>query len=201
MVFLEMIYGYCILEYEILYLGFWCDLVYSSVCFSAAASSIFSPVELIRVKMQSQQLTYGQLADALRTSVRANGTSYLWNGLSASLFRDIPFSGIGQIGEIALQEIFMILLTLIKALSSHARSVSAQLVHTLNVCLLFPSTAAFGGAKPHTIPQHTLYFCPLLISSPLIIIIRTFIMKIYNVPKNVKKLVEFANCTYSSFKI
>jgi len=71
-----------------------------------AASSIVSPIELMRTKMQSKLLSYRQLATAVTTSVRANGFLYLWTGLGPSLLRDVPFSGMYWFGyELSKAEI------------------------------------------------------------------------------------------------
>ena len=61
---------------------------------TVGAATLISPLELIRTKMQSERLTYRQLGEALRVSVRNNGPLFLMRGLGPSLLRDVPFSGI-----------------------------------------------------------------------------------------------------------
>lgn len=56
------------------------------------AASVISPVELVRTKMQSAQLTYRQVDDAVRAAVKNDGVVALWRGLGATLLRDVPFS-------------------------------------------------------------------------------------------------------------
>ena len=60
---------------------------------SIGAATLISPLELIRTKMQSERLTYRQLREALRVSVRNNGPLFLMRGLGPSLLHDVPFSG------------------------------------------------------------------------------------------------------------
>lgn len=73
------------------------------------AVTLVSPLELIRTKMQSKKLSYrgkGQLTGeaymcncsfsevgiAVRELVRSQGPIGLWQGLTPSLLRDVPFS-------------------------------------------------------------------------------------------------------------
>ncbi len=58
------------------------------------AASIVSPLELIRTKMQSQKMPLSQVKTALLTTVRSEGVAGLWKGCAATLYRDVPFSGI-----------------------------------------------------------------------------------------------------------
>nr|XP_002129093.1 solute carrier family 25 member 40-like [Ciona intestinalis] len=54
--------------------------------------TVISPLELIRTKMQSQQLSYRELTEVIKTSVRKSGFISLWRGWSATMLRDVPFS-------------------------------------------------------------------------------------------------------------
>lgn len=58
------------------------------------AVSIVSPLELIRTKMQSQKMEFFQVRIALRELVRSQGIIGLWNGYTATLLRDVPFSAL-----------------------------------------------------------------------------------------------------------
>ncbi|CAG9787155.1 unnamed protein product [Diatraea saccharalis] len=58
------------------------------------AVTIVSPLELIRTKMQSKHLTYGEISTALRHVIRYEGYRGLFRGLGSTLLRDVPFSGI-----------------------------------------------------------------------------------------------------------
>lgn len=60
---------------------------------SVFAVTVISPLEMIRTKMQSEQLTYRQVRQAVRTAIEQGGPLSLWKGLSPTLLRDVPFSG------------------------------------------------------------------------------------------------------------
>jgi len=62
------------------------------VCLVVAATFI-CPLELIRTKMQSVQLSYREVGDAIKSSIRNAGVLSMMRGLGPSLLRDIPFSG------------------------------------------------------------------------------------------------------------
>ena len=66
---------------------------YLFVWLTVWAASIISPVELVRTKMQSEQLTYKAVAEAIRNTINHNGVLSLWKGLGPTLLRDVPFSG------------------------------------------------------------------------------------------------------------
>ena len=53
---------------------------------------VTSPLELIRTKKMSAQLTYADLLGTLRASVATDGVRSLWRGLVPTLWRDLPFS-------------------------------------------------------------------------------------------------------------
>ncbi|KAK0084616.1 hypothetical protein PV325_006724 [Microctonus aethiopoides] len=72
---------------------FWIPMVAGSTA-RIWAATIVSPLELIRTKMQSKKLSYRELGQALRTVIKYSGVQGLWMGLSATLFRDVPFSAI-----------------------------------------------------------------------------------------------------------
>ncbi|KAI0238709.1 Solute carrier family 25 member 40 [Lamellibrachia satsuma] len=66
----------------------------SRVC----AVTVINPLELIRTKMQSQQLSYQQLGLAVRSSVEQGGAMSLLRGLAPTLLRDVPFSAVYWLG-------------------------------------------------------------------------------------------------------
>uniref|UniRef100_A0A8C8SDA6 Mitochondrial glutathione transporter SLC25A40 n=1 Tax=Pelusios castaneus TaxID=367368 RepID=A0A8C8SDA6_9SAUR len=54
--------------------------------------TVVSPLELIRTKMQSRQLSYKQLYMCINNTVAKDGWLSLWRGWSATALRDVPFS-------------------------------------------------------------------------------------------------------------
>lgn len=58
------------------------------------AATLVSPLELIRTKMQSQNLSYAEIMQALKTVVKYGGVPGLWMGLGSTLLRDVPFSAV-----------------------------------------------------------------------------------------------------------
>ncbi|KAG8446955.1 hypothetical protein GDO86_014409 [Hymenochirus boettgeri] len=61
---------------------------------SVGAVTVISPLELIRTKMQSQQLSYMELGVCLRSAVSQGGWLSLWKGLGPTVLRDVPFSAL-----------------------------------------------------------------------------------------------------------
>lgn len=66
----------------------------------AAVSTLLSPLELLRTRLQSTPShadaprTLSDTFGGLRRMVHAEGAWTLWRGLSTTLWRDVPFSGI-----------------------------------------------------------------------------------------------------------
>lgn len=58
------------------------------------AATVISPLEMIRTKMQSKKLSYRQMGDAIKSTVRRDGVLSLWRGLGPTILRDVPFSSI-----------------------------------------------------------------------------------------------------------
>nr|XP_056713387.1 probable mitochondrial glutathione transporter SLC25A40 [Euleptes europaea] len=58
------------------------------------SATVISPVELIRIRMQSRRLTYKQLHACITSNVSKDGWLSLWKGWGPSVLRDVPFSGI-----------------------------------------------------------------------------------------------------------
>ncbi|KAK7495691.1 hypothetical protein BaRGS_00013138 [Batillaria attramentaria] len=56
------------------------------------AASVISPLELVRTKLQSEQLTYREVDKAVRFAIKNDGIMALWRGLGPTLLRDVPFS-------------------------------------------------------------------------------------------------------------
>jgi solute carrier family 25 protein 39/40 len=68
----------------------------SLIVLTVWAATIISPLEMVRTKMQSEQLTYRAVATAVEQTVRNNGFGSLWRGLGPTLLRDVPFSGVAM---------------------------------------------------------------------------------------------------------
>ncbi|KAJ7786388.1 mitochondrial carrier domain-containing protein [Mycena metata] len=66
----------------------------------SSITSIMSPLELIRTNLQSTPAhplnpnTLRSVLSSVRGLVRDNGVRFLWRGLGATLWRDVPFSGL-----------------------------------------------------------------------------------------------------------
>lgn len=58
------------------------------------AVTVISPLELIRTKMQSRQLSYMELGACLRSAVSQDGWLSLWKGWGPTVLRDVPFSAL-----------------------------------------------------------------------------------------------------------
>nr|XP_060637104.1 probable mitochondrial glutathione transporter SLC25A39 [Anolis sagrei ordinatus] len=58
------------------------------------AVTVISPLELIRTKMQSRQLTYHELRVCIQSAVAQDGWLSLWRGWGPTLLRDVPFSAL-----------------------------------------------------------------------------------------------------------
>ncbi|NP_001085722.1 solute carrier family 25 member 39 L homeolog isoform X1 [Xenopus laevis] len=58
------------------------------------AVTVISPLELIRTKMQSRQLSYMELGVCLRSAVAQDGWLSLWKGWGPTVLRDVPFSAL-----------------------------------------------------------------------------------------------------------
>ncbi|KAF5907183.1 solute carrier family 25 member 40, partial [Clarias magur] len=58
----------------------------------AGSATLISPLELIRIKLQSERRSYRELSSVIRLAVHSEGWLSLWRGLGPTLFRDIPFS-------------------------------------------------------------------------------------------------------------
>uniref|UniRef100_A0A8D0BCS3 Mitochondrial glutathione transporter SLC25A39 n=1 Tax=Salvator merianae TaxID=96440 RepID=A0A8D0BCS3_SALMN len=58
------------------------------------AVTMISPLELIRTKMQSRQLSYHELRVCIQSSVAQDGWLSLWRGWGPTVLRDVPFSAL-----------------------------------------------------------------------------------------------------------
>ncbi|XP_036392531.1 solute carrier family 25 member 39 isoform X2 [Megalops cyprinoides] len=58
------------------------------------AVTVISPLELVRTKMQSRQLSYSDLRVCIRSAVAQDGWLSLWRGWGPTVLRDVPFSAL-----------------------------------------------------------------------------------------------------------
>ncbi|XP_042328948.1 solute carrier family 25 member 39 isoform X2 [Sceloporus undulatus] len=58
------------------------------------AVTVISPLELIRTKMQSRQLSYHELRVCIQSAVAQDGWLSLWRGWGPTVLRDVPFSAL-----------------------------------------------------------------------------------------------------------
>ena len=58
------------------------------------AVTMVNPLELTRTKMQSQKMPWSHVTQCLRDLVSTQGVRGLWNGYTATLLRDVPFSAL-----------------------------------------------------------------------------------------------------------
>ena len=73
----------------------WVNALLAGAVARVWAVTLVSPLELIRTKMQSKKLSYSEVSVAVRELVQLQGIQGLWRGLTPSLLRDVPFSGMG----------------------------------------------------------------------------------------------------------
>lgn len=76
------------------------ELIPRVPCVAVGAVTVISPLELIRTKMQSQQLSYRELRVCIQSAVAQDGWLSLWRGWGPTVLRDVPFSGMpGALGH------------------------------------------------------------------------------------------------------
>lgn len=70
-----------------------------------AVAALLAPLELFRTRLQStgSHITAMSVTHSVRDLVRAQGVGSLWRGLSATLWRDVPFSGVYWAGYEAIR--------------------------------------------------------------------------------------------------
>lgn len=66
---------------------------------AVGAVTVISPLELIRTKMQSRQLSYRELGVCIQSAVAQDGWLSLWRGWGPTVLRDVPFSGMAAGGQ------------------------------------------------------------------------------------------------------
>jgi len=58
------------------------------------AVTMVGPLELVRTKKQSQKMSWSDLQRCIKDLVKTRGVRGLWNGYTATLLRDVPFSSL-----------------------------------------------------------------------------------------------------------
>lgn len=73
----------------------------------AAVATLLAPLELFRTRMQSTgtHVSFANVTSSITDLVRKQGATSLWRGLSATLWRDVPFSGIYWAGYEAIRRV------------------------------------------------------------------------------------------------
>ncbi|XP_046864912.1 solute carrier family 25 member 40-like [Xenia sp. Carnegie-2017] len=67
--------------------------VLSGMTARVITSTCISPLEMLRVKLQSRkEFRYRELGNIVKTGLKQGGVRSLWQGLGPSLLRDVPFS-------------------------------------------------------------------------------------------------------------
>ncbi|KFM73595.1 Solute carrier family 25 member 39, partial [Stegodyphus mimosarum] len=92
-------------NYQLSYHAFWVPVVAGGLA-RAIATTVVSPLELVRTKMQSQKLSYIEIVQAVRTLVLSQGLSSLYRGLGPTVLRDVPFSSIYWLSYEMLKQTF-----------------------------------------------------------------------------------------------
>uniref|UniRef100_A0A672UJ99 Mitochondrial glutathione transporter SLC25A39 n=1 Tax=Strigops habroptila TaxID=2489341 RepID=A0A672UJ99_STRHB len=72
----------------------WMELVTGILSIAVGAVTVISPLELIRTKMQSRQLSYRELRVCIQSAVAQDGWLSLWRGWGPTVLRDVPFSAL-----------------------------------------------------------------------------------------------------------
>uniref|UniRef100_A0A0N4UVI8 Solute carrier family 25 member 40 n=1 Tax=Enterobius vermicularis TaxID=51028 RepID=A0A0N4UVI8_ENTVE len=73
--------------------SFWLPLI-AGIGARTMATTVVSPLEMIRTKMQSEKLTYYEIGEAVRRSKSLDGWLSFWRGWGPTIMRDLPFSAV-----------------------------------------------------------------------------------------------------------
>ncbi|KAH8421536.1 hypothetical protein KR009_012144, partial [Drosophila setifemur] len=65
----------------------------SGICSRTIVVTAITPIEMVRIKMQSEVMTYAELWRVMRSLIRQHGVLGLWRGWPPTVMRDAPFSG------------------------------------------------------------------------------------------------------------
>ena len=85
--------------------------LYAGVVARITAATLISPIELVRTRVQSRRdLSLGRVLVSTRELVGAEGVRALYRGLTPTLWRDVPFSGVYWFGYDMLKRTFSVML-------------------------------------------------------------------------------------------
>ncbi|XP_034478836.1 solute carrier family 25 member 40 [Drosophila innubila] len=65
----------------------------SGICARTVVVTAITPLEMVRIKMQSGYITYTELWVVIRSLIKSHGILGLWRGWPPTVMRDAPFSG------------------------------------------------------------------------------------------------------------
>ncbi|XP_051864292.1 probable mitochondrial glutathione transporter SLC25A40 isoform X4 [Drosophila albomicans] len=65
----------------------------SGICARTVVVTAITPLEMVRIKMQSGYITYTELWIVIRSLIKSHGILGLWRGWPPTVMRDAPFSG------------------------------------------------------------------------------------------------------------
>lgn len=65
----------------------------SGICARTVVVTAITPLEMVRIKMQSGYITYTELWLVIRSLIKSDGILGLWRGWPPTVMRDAPFSG------------------------------------------------------------------------------------------------------------
>ncbi|KAE9418952.1 hypothetical protein Angca_008148, partial [Angiostrongylus cantonensis] len=85
----------------------WSGALVAGATARAISVTIVSPLEMIRTKMQSENLNYGDIGKALRITFSNHGIPGFYLGWVPTLLRDVPFSAVYWSGYETLKRIIL----------------------------------------------------------------------------------------------
>ena len=114
-----------------------------------AAASVISPIEMFRTRMQAATSggtgVFAETLVGLRKMVHAQGYTSLWRGLTLTMWRDVPFSGIYWWGYEAMRNVFSDLRQPVHAAGRPRSRSRGEQNHTTTFVDSFLAGAVSGG--------------------------------------------------------
>ncbi|PAV80152.1 hypothetical protein WR25_19941 [Diploscapter pachys] len=72
----------------------WTASMAGGVVGRTVSSALVSPIEILRTKLQSEKMSYKELAKSMKIGIRTRGLMSFYAGWGPTILRDVPFSGI-----------------------------------------------------------------------------------------------------------